>query len=360
MARSAAPRSTTNSAGRTLLRLFPDLRTAVQWRQRRSWSRLPQADHGGGRAWAPSATSTVDKQRVAGGHAADRSSAAPACGSASAAARLRAWAAAATSAELDFASVQRANPEMERRCAGSDRRLLARSARTTRSCRSTTSAPAACPTRCPSWPTAPAGARGSSWRRYRCVEPQHVAAEIWCNESQERYVLARRARSAAAFCLALRTRALPVRRGRHGRPTMSSLRLDGPAAMLARSTCPWTCCSARRRGCSATGRTRDRTRAASASDCDLSALDLDAVVAVLRLPAVASKSFLISIGDRTVGGLTARDQMVGPWQVPVADCAVGLLGLSRPCGRRGRARASDRRSPSSIRPPRRAWRSPRH
>ena len=39
---------------------------------------------------------------------------------------------------------------------------------------------------------------------------------------------------------------------------------------------------------------------------------------------VASKMFLISIGDRTVGGLTARDQCVGPWQVPVADCAIGL------------------------------------
>jgi len=48
---------------------------------------------------------------------------------------------------------------------------------------------------------------------------------------------------------------------------------------------------------------------------------------VLRLPSVASKSFLITIGDRSVGGLTARDQMVGPWQVPVADCAVTAMGF---------------------------------
>ncbi len=48
---------------------------------------------------------------------------------------------------------------------------------------------------------------------------------------------------------------------------------------------------------------------------------------VLRLPAVADKTFLIAIGDRTVGGLTARDQMVGPWQVPVADVAVSLMGF---------------------------------
>lgn len=52
----------------------------------------------------------------------------------------------------------------------------------------------------------------------------------------------------------------------------------------------------------------------------------DAFYRVLRLPTVADKTFLISIGDRTVGGLTARDQMVGPWQIPVADVAVTLMG----------------------------------
>lgn len=52
----------------------------------------------------------------------------------------------------------------------------------------------------------------------------------------------------------------------------------------------------------------------------------DAAYRVLAVPGVASKMFLISIGDRTVGGLTARDQCVGPWQVPVADCAITLAG----------------------------------
>ncbi|HEY6895715.1 MAG TPA: phosphoribosylformylglycinamidine synthase, partial [Rhodocyclaceae bacterium] len=52
----------------------------------------------------------------------------------------------------------------------------------------------------------------------------------------------------------------------------------------------------------------------------------EAALRVLRLPAVASKNFLITIGDRTVGGFTARDQMVGPWQVPVADVAVTAMG----------------------------------
>ncbi|MCJ1293351.1 hypothetical protein MMC34_004905 [Xylographa carneopallida] len=54
----------------------------------------------------------------------------------------------------------------------------------------------------------------------------------------------------------------------------------------------------------------------------------EAVQRVLALPAVGSKSFLITIGDRTVGGLTARDQMVGPWQVPVADVSVSATSLT--------------------------------
>ncbi len=58
----------------------------------------------------------------------------------------------------------------------------------------------------------------------------------------------------------------------------------------------------------------------------------EAIERVLRLPSVADKTFLISIGDRTVGGLTARDQMVGPWQVPVADVAVTLMGFNTNLG----------------------------
>jgi phosphoribosylformylglycinamidine synthase len=62
---------------------------------------------------------------------------------------------------------------------------------------------------------------------------------------------------------------------------------------------------------------------------DTSKIELkEAITRVLSLPSVADKTFLISIGDRTVGGLTARDQMVGPWQVPVADVAVTLMGFN--------------------------------
>ncbi|KZE35137.1 phosphoribosylformylglycinamidine synthase [Crenobacter luteus] len=79
---------------------------------------------------------------------------------------------------------------------------------------------------------------------------------------------------------------------------------------------------------------------------DASDLDLkDSVYRTLRLPAVASKSFLITIGDRTVGGMTARDQMVGPWQVPVADVAVTTMGFDTDLGE---AMAMGERTPSAL------------
>jgi phosphoribosylformylglycinamidine synthase len=66
---------------------------------------------------------------------------------------------------------------------------------------------------------------------------------------------------------------------------------------------------------------------------DTSKIDLkDAASRVLRLPGVADKTFLITIGDRSVTGLVAREQMVGPWQVPVADVAVTLAGYETYCG----------------------------
>jgi phosphoribosylformylglycinamidine synthase len=76
---------------------------------------------------------------------------------------------------------------------------------------------------------------------------------------------------------------------------------------------------------------------------ELTDLDLETVARdVLMHPTVGSKSFLVTIGDRTVGGLTARDQMVGPWQVPVADCAVTLMDYA---GYAGEAMAMGERTP---------------
>jgi phosphoribosylformylglycinamidine synthase len=77
------------------------------------------------------------------------------------------------------------------------------------------------------------------------------------------------------------------------------------------------------------------------ADIDLS----EAIFRVLRLPTVADKSFLITIGDRSITGLVARDQMVGPWQVPVADCAVTLADYR---GYTGEAMALGERTPLAL------------
>ncbi len=78
----------------------------------------------------------------------------------------------------------------------------------------------------------------------------------------------------------------------------------------------------------------------------LADIDLrDAAYRLLRFPAVADKTFLISIGDRTVGGMISRDQMVGPWQVPVADVAVTLSDYF---GHTGEAMAMGERTPVAV------------
>ena len=79
---------------------------------------------------------------------------------------------------------------------------------------------------------------------------------------------------------------------------------------------------------------------------DSDGIDLrEAAYRVLRFPAVADKTFLITIGDRTVGGLISRDQMVGPWQVPVSDVAVTLADYH---GHAGEAMAMGERTPVAV------------
>ena len=78
---------------------------------------------------------------------------------------------------------------------------------------------------------------------------------------------------------------------------------------------------------------RESQRGEYALDDQLDALEWnEAARRVLQHPSVASKNFLITIGDRAVGGLSVRDQMVGPWQVPVADCAVTAASFSADAG----------------------------
>ncbi|MET0509881.1 MAG: phosphoribosylformylglycinamidine synthase, partial [Burkholderiaceae bacterium] len=169
-------------------------------------------------------------------------------------------------------------------------------------------------------------------------------AEIWSNESQERYVLAVAPDSLPLLAWLCERERCPI--AVVGTIVDDDrLVLDGPGD--ARSVdMPMAVLFGDPPRMQRHATTRDRTRAAIGYATDLSGLDLDTVVAdVLRFPAVAAKTFLISIGDRSVGGLTARDQMVGPWQVPVADCAVGLLGYR---DHAGDAVALGERSPVAV------------
>jgi phosphoribosylformylglycinamidine synthase len=162
--------------------------------------------------------------------------------------------------------------------------------------------------------------------------------EIWCNESQERYVLAidpallplfeqMCARERCPFAVvgtATEATELVVEQGAGGERV-----IDMPMEVLLGKPPKMH---------------RDVRRVArSEPPLDLTGVPLGEVAfSVLRHPTVASKRFLITIGDRTVGGLSHRDPMVGPWQVPVADCAVTLADFA---GFRGEAMSMGERTP---------------
>jgi phosphoribosylformylglycinamidine synthase len=171
-------------------------------------------------------------------------------------------------------------------------------------------------------------------------EPGMSPMAIWCNEAQERYVLA-----------------------------VAAERLEEFAAICARERCPWAMVgeTTTERRLLVSDRmfgndpvdmpvevllgkpprmTRDVARVARRGDALPEITDLrEAALRVLQLPAVADKTFLVTIGDRSVGGLTARDQMVGPWQVPVADVAVTTTGYR---GYTGEAMAMGERTPLAV------------
>ncbi|MBK4116837.1 phosphoribosylformylglycinamidine synthase [Pluralibacter gergoviae] len=230
-------------------------------------------------------------------------------------------------ADLDFASVQRDNPEMERRC----QEVI---------------------DRC--WQMGDAnpilfihdvgagglsnampelvsdGGRGGKFnlRDILSDEPGMSPLEIWCNESQERYVLAVAPDQLPLFDeLCRRERAPYAVIGEATQEQHLSLSdshfdnrpIDMPLDVLLGKTPKMT---------------RDvQTLSAAGEALDRRDISLDeAVNRVLHLPTVAEKTFLVTIGDRSVTGMVARDQMVGPWQIPVADCAVTTASLDSYCG----------------------------
>ena len=173
------------------------------------------------------------------------------------------------------------------------------------------------------------------------AEPGMSPMEIWCNEAQERYVLAVEASALQTFAaIAERERCpfavigdiddsgvLVV-----GDPLFGNDAVNMPIDVLLGKPPRMT---------------RDvRSVEPPRRAFDIRNIDLrEAVYRVLRLPAVADKTFLITIGDRTVGGLISRDQLVGPWQVPVSDVAVTVADHQ---GHAGEAMAMGERTPVAV------------
>ncbi len=249
----------------------------------------------------------------------------------------------ASAEDLDFASVQRDNAEIERRCQEVIDRCWAMGDRN------------------PILSIHDVGAGGLSnampelvhdaglgarleLREIPAGEPDLSPLELWCNESQERYVLAIAPERVADFAaLCARERAPWARLGtaaadgrlvladRRGGPPPVDLPLEVVLGKPPRMTRRAESVAVRR----APGDPLARVLADGSSG---RALDLggatvaEALERVLGLPAVADKSFLVTIGDRTVGGLVARDPMVGRFQVPVADCALTTAGFDTVAG----------------------------
>ena len=242
--------------------------------------------------------------------------------------------------DLDFDSVQRGNPEIERRAQEViDRFWALGDANPVLSIHDVGAGGLS-----NALPELVHGAhRGGTFslREVPSEEPGMSPMQIWCNEAQERYVLAIAPDELPLFRAICERERCPFAvvgsATADGRLTVGdavfgnnpvdmelAVLLGKPPKML-----------------------RDVKRIVRVGQVfDTAAIDIrEALYRVLRLPTVADKTFLISIGDRTVGGMTARDQMVGPWQVPVADVAVTLMGFNTFCGE---AMAMGERTPLAV------------
>ena len=246
----------------------------------------------------------------------------------------------ASAEDLDFASVQRGNPEIERRCQevidgcwkqGDENPIF--SIHDVGAGGLSNALPE----------LVYDGGRGADFelREVHNDEPEMTPMQIWCNESQERYVIAvnpDRLDEFKALCerercpyaiLGYATEELHLTvTDRHFKNKPVDMPLDvllgKPPKML-----------------------RDvKHETIQQRDFDTASINLtEAAFNVLRLPSVANKSFLITIGDRTVTGMVVRDQMVGPWQVPVADVAVTTASFEGYCGE---AMAMGERTPVAL------------
>jgi phosphoribosylformylglycinamidine synthase len=240
-------------------------------------------------------------------------------------------------ADLDFASVQRGNPEIQRRCQevidacwqqGEGNPIL--SIHDVGAGGLSNAMPELAD-------SAHLGAH-FELREVHIEEPGMSPREIWSNESQERYVLAVAPERLADFRAICERERCPF-------AVLGTATADGHLTVTDRhfGNKPVDMEMQVLLGKPPKMTREVSRRAVHLPPFDLTDIELaEAAFRVLRLPSVASKSFLITIGDRSVGGLTARDQMVGPWQVPVADVAVTALDFH---GYKGEAFAMGERTP---------------
>jgi phosphoribosylformylglycinamidine synthase len=242
----------------------------------------------------------------------------------------------ANAAELDFDSVQRGNPEIERRAQevinqcwiqGAGNPILA--IHDVGAGGLSNAFPEL---------TNDAG-RGARFdlRAVPLEESGLAPKEIWCNESQERYVLAIAPESLALFKALCERERCPF--AVVGVATEERQLVLADAGKESPVDMPMNVLLGKPPKMHRDVKTVER----SFAPVDLTGVDLQkACIDVLASPTVASKRFLITIGDRTVGGFSHRDQMVGPWQVPVADCAVTLADYQ---GFAGEAMSMGERTP---------------
>lgn len=242
--------------------------------------------------------------------------------------------------DLDFASVQRGNPEMERRCQETIDRCWAMGSKN------------------PIVAIHDVGAGGLSNALPELVhgskrgghfqlqhipnaEPQMTPAEIWCNEAQERYVLAIKPADLKTFQQICERERSPYAVVGSATETEQIMLEDNGNQVINLATKVLFDKPPKMRR---TVVSRERLPHPLEETPPLA----EAARRVLALPSVADKTFLITIGDRSVSGLIARDQLVGPWQVPVADVGVTCTSF---VGYTGEALAMGERTPVALRSP---------
>src|SRR5678816_117396 len=273
-------------------------------------------------------------------------------------------AAGANAAELDFDSVQRGNPEIQRRAQEVINHCAALGAANPILAIHDVGAGGLSN----AFPELVDGARRGArfdLRKVPVEESGLAPKEIWCNESQERYVMAVAKEALPLFdamCVRERCPYAVVGVATDDRELVVASEVTvAPGVILGEAKDPAAAPAEILRVAQDDRRAvidmpmdvllgkppkmhRDvRRRPLALPPLDLADAQLQRVAFdVLRHPTVASKRFLITIGDRTVGGLSCRDPMVGPWQVPVADCAITLADY---CGFAGEAMAMGERTP---------------